>query len=61
MCNPTDEYCCTDLSEKAVWMPVAEVFPYVLFYCIAELAIKPCRSSRSIMRGELRCFRMRSY
>ena len=22
------------------------------FYCIAELAIKPCRSSRSNMRGE---------
>ena len=26
--------------------------PLLFFYCIAELAIKPCRSSRSNMRGE---------
>ena len=25
---------------------------YFFFYCIAELAIKPCRSSRSNLRGE---------
>ena len=25
---------------------------FVFFYCIAELAIKPCRSSRSKLRGE---------
>ena len=25
---------------------------FIFFYCIAELAIKPCLSSRSIMRGE---------
>ena len=27
-------------------------FIFYFFYCIAELAIKPCRSSRSKMRGE---------
>ena len=29
-------------------------FLFFLFYCIAELAIKPCRSSRSKTRGGLR-------
>ena len=31
--------------------PLGMPLPF-FFYCIAELAIKPCRSSRSNMRGE---------
>ena len=32
--------------------PVKSIVPVFFFCCIAELAIKPCRSSRSKLRGE---------
>ena len=37
-----------DIVQLQVWIGVS----YIFFYCIAELAIKPCRSSRSKLRGE---------
>ena len=38
------------LSTMTMLLPLAQM-PSLFFYCIAELAIKPCRSSRSNTRG----------